>query len=427
MRCVPTWRSSLPPRPRGSASSRAAPSRCRTASTSSRCVWPGRFAAIRRRALPSWTSPALQDRFGRGGTLTRIDLRLKPGVDAAAAAARLAPTLPAGVTIGTPRSNLESTARLTRAYRVNLDVLALVALFTGGLLVFSTQALAVLRRRLPFALLRSLGLTRKALVRLVLAEGAVLGAVGALSGLAGGAALAAVAIRWFGLDLGRGSFAARRRRSTWTGPRAAMFAACGVAAAVLGSYVPAREAARASPAAALKAGDVDLDWGGARHAWPAVAALGAGAACTLLPPVADLATFRLSRDRAPAARHAAPAALRVRSAAESGADAACARGCAGARAVAPRPGAVDVEPCGNRRRRVAHGGDGDHGRVVSRIASDVARAGAAGRRVSARGRGQRHGLSPRRSPDAHRGNRGRRACRVPARSLRSRSRPACRA
>ena len=202
----------------------------------------------------------LQDLFGRDGTLTRVDLRLRPGHDPRATAARLAAALPPGVSIVTPRSSIESTARLTRAYRVNLDVLALVALFTGGLLVFSTQALAVLRRRLPFALLRSLGLTRGALVRLVVMEGALLGTLGAVLGLAGGLALAAAAIHWFGLDLGAGFFRGVAPSLDMDWWAAAAFGAAGIAAAMLGSYAPAREAARASPAAALKSGDVDVDW-----------------------------------------------------------------------------------------------------------------------------------------------------------------------
>jgi putative ABC transport system permease protein len=230
----------------------------------------------------------LQDRFGRAGMLTRVDLRLRPGYDARATLDRLAPRLPPGVSIVTPVSSLDSTARLTRAYRVNLDVLALVALFTGGLLVFSTQALAVLRRRAPFALLRSLGLTRGALVRLVVAEGALLGALGALLGLAGGLALAAVAVRWFGLDLGAGFFrgaAPSLDIDLWA---ALGFGAAGVAAAMLGSYGPAREAARAAPAAALKSSDVDVDWARGRGPWLGVAALALGAAFTVLPPVFDL-------------------------------------------------------------------------------------------------------------------------------------------
>ena len=61
---------------------------------------------------------------------------------------------------------------VSRAYRVNLTVLALVALFTGAFLVFSTQALSVIRRRSQFALLRVLGLNARQLLRQVLLEGA---------------------------------------------------------------------------------------------------------------------------------------------------------------------------------------------------------------------------------------------------------------
>ena len=234
---------------------------------------------------------ALQDRFGRDGRITRIDVRVRPGQVPAALAQRLAQVLPAGVAAVAPRSNLESTARLTRAYRVNLDVLALVALFTGGLLVFSTQALSVLRRRVPFALLRSLGLTRGALVRLVLREGAVLGAIGALVGLAAGWAIASLTTRWLGLDLGAGFFRGRAPGIAIDWNAAVLFGLVGIAAAMLGCVVPAREAARASPAIALKAGDVDVEWGRGRSAWPGVAALLLGALATLPPPVLELPIF----------------------------------------------------------------------------------------------------------------------------------------
>jgi len=233
----------------------------------------------------------MQDRFARAGRITRIDLRLRPGFDVKRTRERLARMMPAGVSVVSPRSNAESTERLTRAYRVNLDVLALVALFTGALLVFSTQALAVLRRRVPFAVLRSLGLTRGALMRLVVREGAVLGVLGALAGLALGFAIATLATRWFGLDLGAGFFRGRAPgiAMDWTG--AALFGACGVAAAMLGSVAPARDAARAPPALALKAGDVDVEWGRGRSVWLGVAACVAGAGATLLPPVHDLPLF----------------------------------------------------------------------------------------------------------------------------------------
>jgi putative ABC transport system permease protein len=233
----------------------------------------------------------LQDRFARDGRLTRIDVRLRPGHDAAATRQRLSHALPPGVGIVAPHSNVESTARLTRAYRVNLDVLALVALFTGGLLVFSTQALSVLRRRVPFALLRSLGLARAHLLRLVIGEAALLGMMGAAAGLLAGWALASFAVHWFGLDLGAGFFRGRASAVTMDWPSALAFGALGIAAAVLGSAGPAWDAARVAPAQALKAGDIDIEWGLGRSPWPALAGLALGAALTLMPPVAGLPLF----------------------------------------------------------------------------------------------------------------------------------------
>ncbi len=96
--------------------------------------------------------------------------------------------LPAGVDVVTPAASEARTANLTRAYRVNLDMLALVALLTGAFLVFATQALAVMRRRQQLALLRALGVTRGELRLAVLAEGAAVGAAGGVLGAALGLA-----------------------------------------------------------------------------------------------------------------------------------------------------------------------------------------------------------------------------------------------
>jgi putative ABC transport system permease protein len=141
---------------------------------------------------------------------------------------------------------------MSRAYRVNLNVLALVALFTGALLVFTTQALSVVRRRAYFALLRTLGMTRGALARWLVLEGALAGCAGAVLGIAGGYAIAYVVLRVVGADLGAGYFRGVAPRVVVDPVAACVFAAAGVAVAALGSLAPAREAARAQPAAALK-------------------------------------------------------------------------------------------------------------------------------------------------------------------------------
>ncbi len=229
-----------------------------------------------------------QAAFGRLGRLTRIDFRLAPGVDVAAFGSEMRKQLPAGVDAVTPETTQAATASLTRSYRVNLDVLALVALFTGGLLVFSTQALAVVRRRAQFALLRVLGVTRWRLTTMIVAEGVSIGAAGSVLGIAGGFGLAELAVRSVGLDLGSGYFRGVAPSLAIDPAMLALFFALGIAAAAFGSVVPALETARAPPAQALKAGDEQRAFERLRSPLPGLAAIVLGAVASVLPPIAGL-------------------------------------------------------------------------------------------------------------------------------------------
>jgi len=234
---------------------------------------------------------AAQAIFLRPGFLNRIDLRLRPGADPDRLAVRLRAEMPPGTLIERPDADLERSGAPSRAYRVNLNVLALVALFTGGLLVFSAQALAVVRRRAQLALLRVLGMTRRALVAMLLAEAAVIGAAGALAGIALGHASAALVLQRFGAELGGGYFRGLAPSLVLDWPALALFFSLGVLAALLGSLAPALEAARAEPAAALKAGDEERALRRLQPVWPGLAVLLAGAALTQAGPVRGLPFF----------------------------------------------------------------------------------------------------------------------------------------
>src|SRR5882672_9961915 len=231
---------------------------------------------------------AAQAMFGRSGFLNRIDLRLRRGVDPERFAARLQAALPAGTSVERPEADVERSGAPSRAYRVNLNVLALVALFTGGLLVFSAQALAVVRRRAQFALLRVLGVTRRGLVAMLLAEAGAVGALGALAGIGLGYGAAGLVLRHFGAELGGGYFRGLVPELTVDWPALALFFVLGVLAAVVGSLAPALEAARAAPAAALKAGDEGRAFERLQSAWPGLAVIAAGAVLTQLGPVGGL-------------------------------------------------------------------------------------------------------------------------------------------
>ncbi len=193
---------------------------------------------------------AAQELFGRNGQLSRIDIRLRAGADRAAFVTAL--QLPAGITATEPGDDAQRISNLSRAYRVNLTVLALVALFTGAFLVFSVLSLSVAKRAQQFALLGVLGLTGRERLRLVLSESALLGLLGSLAGLALGTALAALALRLLGGDLGGGYFSAVAPKLQWSGSSAAVYGLLGLAAALVGSWWPARAAQKLPPAQTLK-------------------------------------------------------------------------------------------------------------------------------------------------------------------------------
>lgn len=197
---------------------------------------------------------AAQDLFGRAGALTRIDLQLQPGTDRTAweTTLRAQPGWPANLVLAQPGDATQRISNLSRAYRVNLTVLALVALFTGAFLVFSVLALSVAQRGPQFALLAVLGATPRQRLALVLAESAALGLLGSVLGITLGTALAATALQLLGGDLGGGYFAGVRPALQWSAPAALVYGALGVAAALAGGWWPARAAQTLPPAQTLK-------------------------------------------------------------------------------------------------------------------------------------------------------------------------------
>jgi putative ABC transport system permease protein len=229
-----------------------------------------------------------QWRLAQLGQLNRVALRLKPGTDVQAFRRELEALLPAGVHAVTPQSEGEHGAALTRAYRLNLDMLALIALFTGAFLIFSAQVLALLRRRSEFALLRAMGLTRVGLAGYLVAEGAAVGIIGAALGVMAGYALARAALFLVGADLGAGYFRSIVADLAVEPGALAAFFGLGVLFAVLGTLGPAWEAAHRAPARALRAGDEEESLERLRSPAAGLGAIAAGMLLTLAPAVDGL-------------------------------------------------------------------------------------------------------------------------------------------
>ncbi len=244
--------------------------------------------AGRGQALAVMDIAAAQRTFGQIGRLSRIDLRLAPGVDREGLRRDLAVELPPGVSLHTPTEAQSELEGLSRAYRVNLTMLAAIALLTGAFLVFSAQWLAVVRRRQEFALVRALGLDRAGLRRGLLGEGALLGLVGGVVGVALAHGLTGLAFRLLGADLGAGYFRGLTPTLSFQPGLVLAYLGLGVAAGTAGAWLPAREATRMVTARGLRAGD-EAEAYHARPRWGlALGLLTAAALLCGLPPLAGL-------------------------------------------------------------------------------------------------------------------------------------------
>ena len=226
--------------------------------------------------------------FGATGKLSRIDIKLTAGAALPSVRQRLEQLLPAGLQLVSPQASEQRMSNLSRAYRVNLNVLALVALLTGGFIVFATLSLAAVRQQQEMALLFVLGAPPDVASRALLSQGLLVGIWGSLLGMAGGLALAWLLLNTIGGDLGGGYFSSSRGSLAARPLTILGFGLLGCLTAVLGSLAPARAARHLPAAQAVRAGSQEATLAGWGHRRLAVVLVLATAVLLLLPPILGL-------------------------------------------------------------------------------------------------------------------------------------------
>ena len=238
----------------------------------------------------------VQARFGPADGVGEVRIRLAPDTKLANWLATWKDRLPPGLSLRAATDNQVRLSNISRAYRVNLNVLAMVALLTGGFLVFATQLTAVAQRSTQFALLGVLGLSPRMRLAQVLLEGLAIGVPGAVIGLALGWALAVAFTRLAGGDLGGGFFSGSTPVIVPEALPALGFFVLGCVASLSGALYPAWLNRVQPLAQALKTGFAQQPPAapgqahGPHPTRPAALALIAGTAfgLTLLPPAWDL-------------------------------------------------------------------------------------------------------------------------------------------
>ncbi|GFO53940.1 ABC transporter permease [Geomonas sp. Red276] len=132
-----------------------------------------------------------QETLGMAGRLSRIDLVIPEGKGGEATLRTIASRLPPEAAVIPAGARAGALEKMTRAFRLNLTALSLLALVVGMFLIYNTMTFSVIRRRRLIGMLRALGVGRRELFVMICAEALLIGAVGTAIGLFGGNAVGA--------------------------------------------------------------------------------------------------------------------------------------------------------------------------------------------------------------------------------------------
>ena len=210
--------------------------------------------ALSRRALDSLLVTDIataQELLGLTGRLSRIDLIMPAGPLGQAELAKIRAVLPPGAEVRSAAARSQSVAQMTRAFSLNLSALSLLALIVGMFLIYNTMTFSVVQRRGLIGALRVVGVTRREIFSLIVAEAALLGLLGTAAGLLLGVALAQGLVRLVTQTITDLYFVVSVRELTISGLGLLKGLGLGLGASLVAALAPALEATATQPRAVL--------------------------------------------------------------------------------------------------------------------------------------------------------------------------------
>ena len=198
--------------------------------------------------------PTLQNLLGRPGELDLIRVQSKAGVPTSKLISEIKPILPAGTQVRNTAAQVKEDKKgangFTSFIRYFLLAFAAIALFVGSFVIANTLSITIAQRTREFATLRTLGATRRQVLKSVIVEALVIGILGSVTGLFLGLALAKGLNKIFaalGFDLPTAGTVFETRTII-------VSLLVGTIITLLASIRPARRATRVPPIAAVREG-----------------------------------------------------------------------------------------------------------------------------------------------------------------------------
>ncbi len=217
-----------------------------------------------------------QELLGKAGTLSAVLFRVQDPKNPEAVASRIAGVVPANVVVEPPSNRSAQVAKMLAGFHLNLTALSLVSLLVGVFLVYNTISASVVRRRSEIGILRSIGVSPAQVRWLFLGEALLYGLIGSLLGIAGGLLVARSLLRAVATTISNLYVLTSIEHTYLPWVQVMLVFLLGLAATLLGAWVPAQSAVGVSPLQALNLGFLierserpSLVWIG----WSAAAAL----------------------------------------------------------------------------------------------------------------------------------------------------------
>jgi putative ABC transport system permease protein len=204
--------------------------------------------------LAGFDLPTAQTLFGKKGKLDQIRVSRKSGVSEADLLRQIREVLPPQTQVRSGVAQAETDASDTNSFTSFLQTFLLsfggIALFVGSFVIANSLSITIAQRTREYATLRTIGASRRQILRSVLLESFVIGALASLIGLFLGLALAKLLFWIFGLA----GFTLPNTGLLFKTRTIVVCLVVGVVVTMLASLRPARRATRVPPIAAVREG-----------------------------------------------------------------------------------------------------------------------------------------------------------------------------
>jgi putative ABC transport system permease protein len=242
----------------------------------------GSVSTIGGATLAGFDLPTAQKLFGKAGKLDEIAVSAKPGVSTDTLLSEIQKILPPATQVRTGEEQAHEDAKETNSFISFLQKFLLgfggVALFVGSFVIANSLSITIAQRTRELATLRTLGASRRQVLRSIMLEALVVGVLASIVGLFVGLALAKGLFKLFDAV----GFTLPNNGLTFETRTIIVSLLVGVVVTLLASLRPALRATRVPPISAVREGATLPESRFARFRLPAAIVLSALGFASLL-------------------------------------------------------------------------------------------------------------------------------------------------